>query len=549
MADGIQVRVLYDFDAQPGTGELSVWANEILTVTRNDVGEGWWEGTNSKGECGLFPAGYVEVISNPPPSVPPPPLPPSYIQDNQQNTQQSFQTDANQQSYEPVDDWDDDWDDDESNYGGQDASQNQPPMSGFAVPNRDVDTSNKMVDPSGKGTVRKRLNRFSTFVKSGGELYILGQTKTVVPSDKWIEILDTGSEIIWSPNPTPYTCSVASPKKESKLKGLKSFIIYKLTPSFNNIQVSRRYKHFDWLHERLEDKFTLIPIPPLPDKQISGRYQEEFIEHRMAQLQMWVNRICRHPVLSQSEVWKHFITCTDEKRWKTGKRKSERDELTGASLFHAIKAPESPLDANTVEKQTDNFGKFVIKLDDNVKQLFNITQDQVKKFTGAYRKEFSRIAFTFRDLGAAFDLDESQSSCELTKAIKHTGDTFEEIGKIFEDQPKNDFEPLGDMMHEYKGMLAAWPDILNVQKGALNRKREYQKLLEEGKLEFNEANAVCVRSDVISYATLAEMKHFHYERIADFKEVMQHFLRGQIEFYQKIVQKLQDSLVMYEYVN
>lgn len=40
---------------------------------------------------------------------------------------------------------------------------------------------------------------------------------------------------------------------------------------FNNIAVERRYKHFDWLHERLEEKFSLIPIPPLPDKQISGK--------------------------------------------------------------------------------------------------------------------------------------------------------------------------------------------------------------------------------------------------------------------------------------
>lgn len=39
---------------------------------------------------------------------------------------------------------------------------------------------------------------------------------------------------------------------------------------FNNIQVSRRYKHFDWLHERLMEKFSFIPIPPLPDKQIQG---------------------------------------------------------------------------------------------------------------------------------------------------------------------------------------------------------------------------------------------------------------------------------------
>ena len=29
----------------------------------------------------------------------------------------------------------------------------------------------------------------------------------------------------------PYSCAVASPKKESKLKGLKSYIAYQLTPS------------------------------------------------------------------------------------------------------------------------------------------------------------------------------------------------------------------------------------------------------------------------------------------------------------------------------
>merc|ERR1712110_29285 len=42
-----KVQALYDFDAQPGTGELSINTGDILTVTRTDVGEGWWEGTNS----------------------------------------------------------------------------------------------------------------------------------------------------------------------------------------------------------------------------------------------------------------------------------------------------------------------------------------------------------------------------------------------------------------------------------------------------------------------------------------------------------------------
>jgi sorting nexin-9/18/33 len=56
--------------------------------------------------------------------------------------------------------------------------------------------------------------------------------------------------------------------------------VFVLSLQFNNIQVSRRYKHFDWLHERLEEKFSLIPIPPLPDKQISGN--DIYVMYHMA---------------------------------------------------------------------------------------------------------------------------------------------------------------------------------------------------------------------------------------------------------------------------
>jgi sorting nexin-9/18/33 len=38
------------------------------------------------------------------------------------------------------------------------------------------------------------------------------------------------------------------------------------------------------------------------------------------------------------------MTCTDEKRWKAGKRKAEKDELVGANYFITLQAPERPLD-------------------------------------------------------------------------------------------------------------------------------------------------------------------------------------------------------------
>jgi hypothetical protein len=36
--------------------------------------------------------------------------------------------------------------------------------------------------------------------------------------------------------------------------------------------VLRRYKHFDWLHERLTAKYgAVIALPPLPEKQVPYR--------------------------------------------------------------------------------------------------------------------------------------------------------------------------------------------------------------------------------------------------------------------------------------
>jgi len=40
-----------------------------------------------------------------------------------------------------------------------------------------------------------------------------------------------------------------------------------------------------------------------------GRFEQEFIEERRRQLEIWLNRICQHPVLCASFPVRHFITC------------------------------------------------------------------------------------------------------------------------------------------------------------------------------------------------------------------------------------------------
>ena len=109
---------------------------------------------------------------------------------------------------------------------------------------------------------------------------------------------------MWVYPTSTFDCVVADPRKGSKMYGLKSYIEYQLTPTVSacvrrlllpcafspfqrsalvmlyslslvlqntNRSVNHRYKHFDWLYERLLVKFgSAIPIPSLPDKQVTG---------------------------------------------------------------------------------------------------------------------------------------------------------------------------------------------------------------------------------------------------------------------------------------
>jgi len=574
-----QARALYDFDAEPGTGEVSIRVGDILTITRTDVGEGWWEGKTPGGEAGLFPEAYVEEIpieevASGPPSMAPPPLPPDYGSGGGQDAWASptpVQAQApvtedwddpwnsnvqQQQQQQPAwnadDDWDSDFDDDMSpgpsgnggvasgNYAGSTGHSLALPSAGANQTRGSVGDVSVVGRKTSAATSKASFNRFSVFVKSGSENYILGKVNFSVSEGEILEIIDQGDgKYCWQTTQPPYSCVIASPKKEAKFKGLKSYIAYQLTPSFNNIQVSRRYKHFDWLHERLNSKFNFIPVPPLPDKQIQGRYEEEFIEHRMNQLQSFVNRMCRHPVLSQSEVWNHFLTCTDEKRWKNGKRRAEKDPLVGGALYAAVRVPEKALDNDFVDREVQIFSQFSGLFDTAVKNMAKMAADQTTKCQNHYKREFSNIGKCFTGLGQAMEQDGGGYNPGLNNAVIATGACYEDIGKLYEEQPRLDWEHIADMMHDYKGLLSGWPQVLQIHSGATGKRKE----IEQGAGDSGQTKK---RSDTVSYALLAEVNSFHDQRVKDIKSSHQHFLQEQIKFYQKITERLQDTLRMYD---
>lgn len=176
---------------------------------------------------------------------------------------------------------DDSFDEDDSDYERPGASDSQRRNDGDAggllvrqQSMSSMSTVSGMVEMAKSGALRRGLCR--AFVKLGGEAFLLGQYSNLKPLDsERLQLIESSKGVIvWRPPTQCVTITISTPRKATKLRGLKTFTAYQLSASSSGLQVSRRYKQFDWLMNRLRDKFVFVCVPPLPDKQITGLYEE-----------------------------------------------------------------------------------------------------------------------------------------------------------------------------------------------------------------------------------------------------------------------------------
>lgn len=203
----------------------------------------------------------------------------------------------------------------------------------------------------------KTINRFSAFVTSGAEEWVLNgasapkdEPTTSIPiSHGRFTTTDSVAEDIrlnrlgigeadkhfvdegpaWQPKIPGFRVLVHSPsKRTSSLSG--AYTVYNVTslvrPSDSNkpddkavrsaspvyITVQRRFSHFVVLHTALLRRLPGIALPPLPEKQYAGRFNAAFVEARRGDLERYLDRIVRHPIARYAEVVTSFLGCEDE---------------------------------------------------------------------------------------------------------------------------------------------------------------------------------------------------------------------------------------------
>ncbi|KAI7804531.1 sorting nexin-9a [Triplophysa rosa] len=553
----MKAQVLYDFTAEPGNNELTVQEGEILTVTNQIVGGGWVEARNSRGDTGLVPEDYIEL--NPgSANAAPTEHNDAYNRDHNNSSANTQGVNGNEASTATTwsnnctaDNWnyteqetagnngslysfDDEWDDD---------SDDGKSTGGYGDPQ--TDDGGAMQRGGAHSTMKISLNKFPGFSKTPNpEVYLL--TKHVAKGNERLPIYSGEVGPVWLYPQAQLDCMVADPKKGSKMYGLKSYIEYQITPNTTNRPVNHRYKHFDWLYERLVEKFgCALPIPCLPDKQVTGRFEEEFIKMRMERLQGWMSRMCRHPVISNSEVFQLFLNYKDEKDWKLGKRKTEKDEVVGVKIFYTID-PELPeLDPAQVEQKCETYNQFTKSMDNSVKELLAVGHLHWKRCTGPLQKEYRQIGKAFQNLSSVFNTSAYPRESTLTEALTATGKTYEEIAEIVAGQPRKDLHFLMETNTEYKGLLGCFPDTMGVHRAAIDKVKEADHLVATNKISPQDKRTMEKNLSTMSYTLQAEMNHFHSNRIYDYNRLMQFYLEEQVKFYETIAEKLKNALSQY----
>ncbi|XP_074520540.1 sorting nexin-9-like isoform X2 [Halichoeres trimaculatus] len=510
----VQAQVLYDFTAEPGHNELTVRQGDTITVLDQTVGGGWIQAQDSSGRTGLVPEGYLQVVSAG-----------EGVQESYAGGGASVGGAVDASEFNDYDDWDDEWDD-------QSVSSNHDQVEGEG-------------DAAGRSTsgsaVKMSLNRFPFSKGPSPEVFLLAKPPSSSRERLPVYIGEVGP--VWLYPSAPLDCLIADPKKESKLYGLKSYIEYQITPNTTNRAVNHRYKHFDWLYERLLDKYgSALLIPSLPDKQVTGRFQDDFIRMRMEQLQSWMTRMCRHPVVSNSDVFQLFLTCADEKEWKAGKRRAERDETVGPMIFSLVEPEALELDAGVVEQKCELYSRFTKSMEDVVRELLSVGHTHWKRCTGPLPKEYERIGRAFKNLSTVFNTSRYPGEETLTDALTAAGQTYEEIAELIAQQPQRDLHFLLETNNEYRGMLGCFPEIFSVHKSATEKVRESDRLVLAGKISSIDRKLMFQRISNMSYSLQAEMNHFHSNRIHDYNRVMQLYLQEQVMFYQQIADKLRGAL-------
>jgi len=330
-------------------------------------------------------------------------------------------------------------------------------------------------------------------------------------------------------------------------------------------EVNRRFSDFLGLRDKLCEKYLQNGriIPPCPDKSVIGMTkvkmskedeasnQSEFVEKRRAALERYLNRTASHPNLRVDPDFREFLELDAELP-----KANQTAALSGKNMMRAISKLGDKVNAYATKmEETDQWFEdktFVIdNLDQQLRKLLTATEAMVD-----YRKSLSgqtyQLSKSLRLLGSAED------NSKLAAALQQLADVEEKVEKVHEQQAKDDFYLLSELIHDYIGIVSAVKDAFNervkawqswqgVQRDLTKRRENKARAELAGKTDKvntlrqeiaeneNQLNMAQENFEKISRIIKKEFETFDVKKCKDFKETITLYLESMLKSQESLV--------------
>jgi len=266
---------------------------------------------------------------------------------------------------------------------------------------------------------------------------------------------------------------VTAPHKVGE--GMSSFMAYKVCTKTNlayfkkkSPEVNRRFSDFLGLREKLAEKYLQNGriIPPAPDKSVIGMTKvkmakededathSDFVEKRRAALERYLNRTASHPNLRVDPDFREFLELDTDLP-----KASQTATLSGKTVMKLFNSLGDKVSAYTTKMEESDAwfeekNSIIESLDTQLRKLLVATDSLVE-----FRKGLAGHTYSLsKSLGL---LSSAEENSQLSAAINLLAEVEEKVEKVHEQQAKDDFFLLSELVRDYIGVVGSVREAFN----------------------------------------------------------------------------------------
>ncbi|KAG8955111.1 hypothetical protein FRC04_009568 [Tulasnella sp. 424] len=351
-----------------------------------------------------------------------------------------------------------------------------------------------------------------------------------------------------------------------------------------HVTVHRRFSHFVFLQTALSRRLPGIALPPLPDKQYAGRFNDEFVEARRGDLEKWLSRVVRHPLARNSEVVVFFLSCDNETEWRRNlPRFLAPPPSLGPAFYAHVYHQDFNFDSEEAEETVDRFENHLVGVGRGVQGVRGVFGRLREAHVGmsittralsysllslitSTPAESSTLSPTsptvsypweteddgndegsgkkglMNDEGAWCWRDDCEDCLKRTKAYQRTAETLQYIADAYDDHARRTQYATHDALKDVAHPSATYAGVIDTHRATLSRFDELNQNIDTADPD----HARAARCETVLNTTMAEFDNYHAQKGEDFDRIAKEHLDGEIAFHEQILRRLRSARAAFE---